>query len=368
MRIPLISRLEWKLLENDVLTACRCSSGNDHASVHPHKRSYVVCPGLIYGCGEECEESFQRLFARAWNGGSREEDLVFCVGEGNNVIPTIHIKDLTAMLCKLISVKPDPQEHPYILAVDRAGSGQTQMTIVDSIAKKLGVASVRKLKRSEISSAEVKEWVEPLGINVSMNGSDLWEEGSLEWHCEKGFAANIDKIFDEYKAMRGLRCVRILLIGPPAGGKTYFADWLNKKYGIAALKMKEVLEEAKEVKEIKEQLDKIKQQKIEELEAQAKKKKGMEVHPEEVIPKFTPEMIYTVYAKKLSQRIYLNKGYILDGFPKSYKDACNIFLEIPAAKEKEATEEEQTIDYETCKVKEIMPNKVIIFEGMKISM
>jgi hypothetical protein len=75
-------------------------------------------------------------------------------------------------------------------------------------------------------------------------------------------------------------------------------------------------------------------------------------------------MIYQIYGMKLTQRNIVNKGYILDGFPKTYKDCCNIFLEIPPKKPESAEEEEQAIDYETLKVKSIFPNKVIVIDGI----
>ena len=319
------------------------------------------------------EKNAKRLFKdfllELWNGGTRDEDQLFCIGEGKNVIPTIHIKDLTTMLCKLIAKKPDPQEYPYILSIDKAGPGQTQLAIVESIAKKLGIANIKKLKQFEIPDIETREWTESLTININMMTSEFWADliKPSEWYCEKGFAENIDKIFDEYKIMRGLRSIRILLIGPPAAGKTHFADYLNKKYGISAIKTKELLEEVKGLKDetsmkILEELDKMKKQKIEELEAIAKKKKSKEViNPDDIKIRFTPEMLYKIYIRKLSQRNFLNKGYILDGFPKTFQDACNIFLELPP--KKEPPEEEQPIDYEKCKIREIMPNKVILFEG-----
>ena len=106
---------------------------------------------------------------------------------------------------------------------------------------------------------------------------------------------------------------------------------MSKKYGITALRTKAVLEEAKEAKDehgakLREQLEAIKKQKVEELEAQAKKKKGMEVHPELVIPRLPLDSLQQIYLQKLSQKAYQNKGYILEGYPKTYAEACNVFL------------------------------------------
>eukprot|EP00829_Urostomides_striatus_P015322 TRINITY_DN4791_c0_g1_i1.p2 TRINITY_DN4791_c0_g1~~TRINITY_DN4791_c0_g1_i1.p2 ORF type:complete len:140 (-),score=58.74 TRINITY_DN4791_c0_g1_i1:10-402(-) len=85
-RYPTLSWQEWKLIENEVMLSCRMSVGNDHSVVHPHKKSFVICPGLIYGMGEEYEEIFGKLFFDAWNCGENEEDGVFVIGDSENVV------------------------------------------------------------------------------------------------------------------------------------------------------------------------------------------------------------------------------------------------------------------------------------------
>ena len=77
---------------------------------------------------------------------------------------------------------------------------------------------------------------------------------------------------------------------------------------------------------VRAELEAIKKKKVEELEALAKKKKGTEVKPDLIIPRLTNETMWEVYHYKLSQRIYQNKGYLLDGYPKTYQDACQLFL------------------------------------------
>ena len=224
-RIAPLAKQELKLLENDVLAACRTSNGTEHAVVHPHKRSYVLCAGLVYGCGEEYEPAFEKLFMRAWNGGSTEDEGLFIMNEGNNVVPTVHIKDLAKMVGKLIVARPDPHEHPYFLAVDKAGAGQTQEAIVESIGKKIGVDKIYRTKYFALLTEELKETMYPLTANVQMKSSALLELGKEEWHCENGFVASIDKVFEELKVCKGLRGVKVLLTGPPAAGKTRFAEW-----------------------------------------------------------------------------------------------------------------------------------------------
>ncbi len=226
-RVPPVSSLELKLLENEVMAGCRITNATERSALHPHKRSYVVCTGLIYGCGEECEESLQNLFMHAWNCGTTEADGLLLMDEGRNVIPTIHVKDLAKMIGKLVLARPDPQEHPYLLAVDRAGPTQTQGAIVDAIAKKIGVETVVKAKYAEIKDDELRETMQPLTVDLSMRPSAVFDSTMAkdDWHCESGLVANIDRIFEELKVCKGLRAVRAFITGPPAAGKTRIADW-----------------------------------------------------------------------------------------------------------------------------------------------
>jgi len=218
-----IFMLEQKSIENEVLSASRISNGNDHGSVHPHKKSYVVCAGLIYGLGEECEEIFAKIFMKAWN--YLPGDSLEIINDGQNILPTIHIRDLSKMISKILELKPDPREHPYFLAVDKAGPLQTQANIVESIAKKMGIDKITKIPFSNIVNQNLKEINYPITINLNMKTSDLLASNITEWHCENGFSQNLDKIFSELQEARGLRCVKVFLTGPPASGKTTYANW-----------------------------------------------------------------------------------------------------------------------------------------------
>ncbi len=147
---------------------------------------------------------------------------------------------------------------------------------------------------------------------------------------------------------------------------------LNKKYGVSVVKIKETLDAAKTAddalgKSLRDELDQIKQAKLEELKKLAKKKRGMKVDPDQIIPRFSPAMLHKTFLAKLGQKVYANKGYVLDGFPRDYLDACELFLDIPkppAATESGEQPEEEERNYEEYKsVAGRMPNKVILLEG-----
>ena len=75
--------------------------------------TYVVAAGLTYGAGEEL---FHYLFKSAWLGN---EPALQCFGNGSNVVPTIHIKDLASVLVNIADHRPRVR---YLLAVDDANS------------------------------------------------------------------------------------------------------------------------------------------------------------------------------------------------------------------------------------------------------
>ena len=71
--------------------------------------TYVVASGLIYGTGEEI---FHFLFKTAWHG---QAPALQCFGNGQNIVPTIHIKDLAAVIVNICDQNPKVR---YLVAVD----------------------------------------------------------------------------------------------------------------------------------------------------------------------------------------------------------------------------------------------------------
>jgi adenylate kinase len=64
----------------------------------------------MYGHGER---TFYEHFRKAWTGIP-----VPVLGEGNNIIPTIHVSDVAKLIKKMILDVPIPKIPQYLLAVD----------------------------------------------------------------------------------------------------------------------------------------------------------------------------------------------------------------------------------------------------------
>lgn len=76
-----------------------------------------------------------------------------------------------------------------------------------------------------------------------------------------------------------------------------------------------------------------------------------------IIPRVNEEFLNRILKNKLKENIYRNRGYILDGYPRSYKDAREIFMEKKEGEE--ITEEDKNPEEKMVILKEILPNNIV---------
>ena len=69
---------------------------------------------------------------------------------------------------------------------------------------------------------------------------------TFEWKYREGVVANIDKLIEEFNVYRGLDSVKIFITGPPAVGKSHFAQKLANRYNLPHLTVRAIIEEASE--------------------------------------------------------------------------------------------------------------------------
>ena len=72
-------------------------------------KTYVIASGIMYGKGESI---FNNHFKKAW---LQDPVKLPFVGDGKNLVPTIHVTDLARMVKKIYEAKPEKQ---YIFAID----------------------------------------------------------------------------------------------------------------------------------------------------------------------------------------------------------------------------------------------------------
>ncbi|XP_066468321.1 adenylate kinase 7 isoform X2 [Tiliqua scincoides] len=243
--------------------------------------TYVVASGVQYG-GEE--RILHYFFKLSWLG---DTPAIPIFGDGRNFVPTIHILDLAAVLQNVADHKP--RTH-YLIAVDE--SIQTLGELVRCISRNVGPGKILKIPKE----------------NAFLN--------------------------------KDLTPVKICILGPPGVGKTSIAEKLCKHYKVHHIKIKDVIAKAIEnlekivaPKEVPE-TEAAEEEEEEEEEGEEEGdnveeaqelldaiKENMEQNAgrldDNYVIRFMKEMLMSMPCK--------NQGYALDGFPKTYDLAKDLF-------------------------------------------
>ncbi|XP_061552929.1 adenylate kinase 7-like [Phycodurus eques] len=146
--------------------------------------TYVVVSGLQYGLGEQV---FHLFFKMSWLG---QENEIPVFGEGNNIVPTIHVSDLARVIQKIIEHQPKPY---YLVAVDY--SNNTMEDIVKTIACALGLGKIQR------------------------------------------------KTFEEAFLQQDLSPIRMCVLGPPAVGKSSVSKQICDHYKLHHIRLNETISE-----------------------------------------------------------------------------------------------------------------------------
>ena len=151
-------------------------------------------------------------------------------------------------------------------------------------------------------------WKDFMLINLKLRASSIFkkkpvpEEAELEpeeeeklkfkWHSKEGIIGKTRMLNEEFNVARNLKPVKIMITGPPAAGKSFYSDKINKNYDIPrvhikeiadkALKMSQTEEEEGPAFDIKTKIDEAKQAAIAKIqeEAEAKGEEIAEIDPE----------------------------------------------------------------------------------------
>ena len=351
---------------------------------NPYCKKYIVCPGFIYGCGEDF---FFDYFKKAWLGGV---EYIPIRGSGYNFIPTIHIKDLIQVIKRILSDKP---ENNYIFACDKTKEPFLK-EVLESITKGIGGIKLKSVDEYDIDDFEIINYNE-LKINIPIKPSPFISNPKIpfNWHSEFGIKENIPLLISEFKLYRQLTPLRIIITGPPSGGKTSLSQILSKKYKISIFDTRKVIDDeeneesdlAKEIKLKRGEIEELIKKTIEEHEHKKSKKKNEPPLDLNALKKFPNDFIGKLFKNRIQKDECLVKGYILDNFPKSYLDCQNIFcVDLPPKikkeeenkdiketkkdkkekfdkdKEKEKIEE---IDYNRKVIEELLPDCVIMINN-----
>ncbi|KAJ1343669.1 hypothetical protein BSLG_001744 [Batrachochytrium salamandrivorans] len=206
-------------------------------------KAYVVVAGLIYHAGDSIFHSLLKLKSNvSVNGQSawHNEPYLPCFGDGSNFIPTIHLDDLISIIIELVETSPETR---YLVAIDE--SKNTLYDITKAISESMGSGIVKKLEKENafLNTSLSQADYDMLTVNLKIESSYV-KEMLTEWKYESGLIDALPTLIQEFKDARGLWPLKIVMLGPPASGKSTIAQKIVEHYKLHLIDADQVVKEA----------------------------------------------------------------------------------------------------------------------------
>ncbi|KAL1254380.1 hypothetical protein QQF64_016609 [Cirrhinus molitorella] len=278
--------------------------------------TYVVTSGLQYGMGENI---FHFFFKTAWLG---ELSSVPVFGPGTNIIPAIHIYDLARVVQNIIDHKPKTH---YFIAVD--DSKNTFEDIVKAIASTLGSGKIENIPKEDAYGTKAVTETDLLYLSVNLRTESVFlkDRLNLHWDCESGIVDNILQVVEEYKQRRQLLPIKICVLGPPAVGKSSVTVKLCRYYKLHHIDVDETInEKVRQLEELLEGNEKTSENEemLTGAEEQLKTLKNNMIQND---GQLDDQHVMYIIREKLNSKPCRNQGFVLDGYPKTYTQAKELF-------------------------------------------
>eukprot|EP00659_Diplonema_papillatum_P020391 gene20391-31380_t len=219
-RVPHVKYQLWKEVEK------LCKKANTE-TLH----TYCVFSGLMYGLGED---RLHPIFKQAWH-LSPEGLPIF--GDGKNHVPMIHVSDLATCAFKL-TTQESPLDQRYFFAVDEGNL--TWKQVMDAVNTTLGNGCAYRVPPSDYV---LYESVEQFTIDVRAEPGKIMEiVDEDEWVAKAGFAECSAKVVAEFKKERQVEPLRLVVMGPPASGKSFYSRELASHYKVPACNIYDIIQ------------------------------------------------------------------------------------------------------------------------------
>ena len=153
-----------------------------------------------------------------------------------------------------------------------------------------------------------------------------------EWHCRQGICdATMKQLNDEFNLFRSLFPLKVYVGGPPASGKTYYSKQLASSYGIPHLMISDMIKHASGKNDalgdlIKKTIEELKDAEVAAYE-KTRKKKDPDLDRSKINVRLPDEILQQIVKEYLASPACMNKGFILDGYPRNTKDAEAVFMD-----------------------------------------
>ena len=336
---------------------------------------FIVCAGIPYG---GCETIFNYFFKSAWLQYPVELPIY---ETGENIIPTIHIKDLARVVKKIAENKP---EIPYIFAFDRTkdktlkniissisiniGSGKTQSVpydknLIKNIVLKDDDFFIDKQKYEKnklvmyITKHELS-WTRFLGIDVMLRNSKFIDN-EFEWYCKEGIPNNCQKLLKEFCGFRYLRPLKIILNCKDEDYRKLFAQKISEFYNIPVINYELMMEKLEQNFEELNDEEKFMNEKYLKLKERLD---FLDANPDykneanELLYN-KDEIMFECLKYLLKSNAAVNRGYVLEGIPAVMDDINRLYYYSKEIKpdpneEEEKPEEEEEAEEEEEKKEE----------------
>ena len=213
----------------------------DHEN--PFVTVYILACGIPYGDGEDI---LFPLMKYAWNSKNAEQNgfqehlhHVPLIGEGENTIPMIHVRDLASLL---VATLQGQMIDKFVMAVDKSESKLKD--VVEAISKLYSDGEVQQIDKDQ---ALVIPWMTEATIDYLT--ADILATNELLARVPmtnaNGFVPSIDQIGKEFMESRNVSPMRILVCGPPLSGRTTLAAKISYRYSIPLISVDSLVSEAK---------------------------------------------------------------------------------------------------------------------------
>ncbi|XP_056301575.1 adenylate kinase 7-like isoform X1 [Danio aesculapii] len=276
--------------------------------------TYIITSGLQYGMGENM---FHFFFKTAWLG---KLSSIPIFGPGTNNIPAIHVYDLARVVQKIIDHKPKTH---YFIAVDE--SKNTFEDIVKAIASAVGSGQTENVLKEDASGNITETELLYLSVNLRIESVFVKERLNINLDFESGIVDNIVRVVEEFKQTRQLLPIKICLLGPPAVGKSTVAAELCRYYKLHHVAVDEaVSEKVRQLEELLERNEKTaeNEEMLSTAEEQFEAIKNSMLQNDGQLDN---QQVMHIIMEKLNSMPCRNQGFVLDGYPKTYSQANELF-------------------------------------------
>jgi len=339
-RIPALKFEPWKTAETLALSL----------NPKPKLRTHVIGAGVLYG---NAQDTFNELFKGAWL--SRGSQRIFqrapgspeFLKDGKNYIPSVHVRDVARLVRTLVT---DSKANEYLVAVDLAKSTQHEIVqgIVDAMSDTFQVPIV------PVSQAD-PEIVAAMTLDLIFEPSAQMLAPDFSWHCQEGMLKNIEIVAQEFCTWRNLRPIKIACLGPPGSKVEEFCQMVSDHYYIPRVHFDydELLKEALDAGDVEIRA------KLEELKTDAEAE-----DPPKPVPKLPLEMQSRMMRLRLSSNVCRFRGYVLEGYPESFKEAESLFTEpVPDADGNVPVPEEDGEEVPTKVIEKLCPEFMAVMQS-----